>query len=61
MSLPPYRGGLVDPSLVSPQVAFLPAGAQATRPEELSQRLGIDPEQIALLAANENPLGPSER
>lgn len=53
--------GLVDPALASPRVAFLPPPGLVLRRSDLAERLGVDPETIALMAANENPLGPSEK
>lgn len=53
--------GYADLALVSPQVAFLPPKARIVRPEALAARLGIDPSAVAVLSANENPLGPSDR
>ncbi len=51
----------VDPSLVSSTVADLPGPARIERADEVAKRLGVDPSSLALLASNENPLGPSER
>lgn len=53
--------GLTDPSLVSPQVGFLPPAPLVLQPKDLAARLGVDPNEIADLSANENPLGPSEK
>lgn len=53
------RHGLADPSLVSPQVGYLPPKSLHLSPSEVAAAAGIDEAEVARLDANENPLGPS--
>ena len=53
--------GRLDPSLVTPEVGFLPPRGISVDPDEIAGRMGLPPSDVARLANNENPLGPSER
>lgn len=55
------RVASADPSLIRPDLGPVAARPSPPRAEDVAARAGTSVDAVARLAANENPLGPSER